>query len=691
MCGSSARGRTRRERRWPLAALGLAAWARAAAAGDCDPDKDYTGYRLREVEVWLIPPVRSLRSLAREGPLPRPGELYDPQRKDAALDAIGHALDAAVRHEQPVRARVTTAALANCDDAAREVDLELTIFETNLSAAATFPSEFRRRQREEPAGVAGVVPPGPRFVLEPSAEYDEADELVLGGRAAVVSPDAFELTAEGAGSDEYSHARAGFAWSRDVERAALWRAEAGAGYERERRPLLSDELLREYGFAWASGVTRPLGALGGALRYGAQLEYGTADSEISTTGFERDAEYAALALVAGITGGRGGTDFALSFGARLGADEDLEPSWKKLLADFDVGQRFTPRGVFFDHRAIDVRARVAAAWLAPIGDGRAPNGERFFGGARPRALTEIPGWELPNAPLSRGYPDQRLVGLAAGDPDGTEYFVSLNLTIGVTGWRIPLVPAEVREDAGFRAALDAQLGSFESTLAKYHADKDPAMTAVKALVEPMLAALRELAAATSAPDLGENETFADCRDLVEQTASDFELALREDTFIQLRAGEADPGADESEPLDGVPGIARACDHALEPAQRDARVSGMSAALVAQQRQLDRALDGVDDAGIARKVAEDAGLVRRAVTAFVDEINLFSIDPVVLFDIAHLGPEPDHYVRYSAGAGLRLVLGSHASLTLGYAANLNRGRGEPHGAAVVTLQIHDLLR
>ena len=65
--------------------------------------------------------------------------------------------------------------------------------------------------------------------------------------------------------------------------------------------------------------------------------------------------------------------------------------------------------------------------------------------------------------------------------------------------------------------------------------------------------------------------------------------------------------------------------------------------------------------------------------------------MAIFDTAYVGPSASTMLRYSVGGGLRLTLGSIAAFTLGYAANPNRGPGDPRGSVFFELKVFDLLR
>jgi len=78
------------------------------------------------------------------------------------------------------------------------------------------------------------------------------------------------------------------------------------------------------------------------------------------------------------------------------------------------------------------------------------------------------------------------------------------------------------------------------------------------------------------------------------------------------------------------------------------------------------------------------------TLFKD-VNIYSISPVFVFDVARIGPRSGSIggTRYGPGGGVRLELATTAHFTLGYAVNVNRGPGEGRGNLFFAIGIRDL--
>lgn len=668
-----------------LAVVGAVAVPTAAPAAQCGPRLgDYEGYRLRRVSLESplpLPRVFKPFLSAMQVDLPPVGSPLRTEVVNQTLRRLDRAVqDAPVLLQTPAAITVTAAYIDNCDDEAREVDLVFSVFTTRLSAPSAF-SWDRDSARRDPATAAGLTSAGPRLSLEPEVSYNEADRLVGGTRAAFTIPSwGLRLAGDGAASDRYANAAINLSGSRDVEHPLLWQGSYGAGYRFEERPLQGDELRQGYGFGWLAGVTRPGPALGGPLRYGLQLEGGFQESPLHSEGFATDAHYGAAKLLAGTAGGRGPHDYTISAGVALGTT-GAGPAWYKLLFDSTYSLRVAPRTAFFDHRALDLESRVTGGWLAPFGDRRPPQNERFFGGVRPRSFTEIPDWTFRSAPLMRGYPDNRLFAQLSGDPSGRERFASVNLTAALTAWRRPLLPKDVYTSPEFLQAMDQQKGTARQSLRVYHESLDPALRDADAAArdaDVSLVAIEQRLAGVTGPE-ALKEAIDLCLESVDKSRG---------TLLQARSGRIFGATRGS--LDAV---LRDCEAVLDGGLADPELRASLEAVRRQRALIDDVLKNRVNRALAdRRAAEDFGLVDRALTGFIHDINFVSLDPVLIFDMAYVGPAAQGtFIRYSVGGGLRLTLGSIASFTIGYAANLNRASSEPRGAVFFDLKFVDLIR
>src|SRR5262249_41048805 len=97
-----------------------------------------------------------------------------------------------------------------------------------------------------------------------------------------------------------------------------------------------------------------------------------------------------------------------------------------------------------------------------------------------------------------------------------------------------------------------------------------------------------------------------------------------------------------------------------------------------------------DVSAAGRLADrDMNDVLPVITTVTDELNLWALSPVAMFDAARL--YPDRFgARFGAGPGIRFSL-ANINVTAGYVFSLNRKPGEPRGAFTFAFTITDLFR
>ncbi|MGC9970974.1 MAG: hypothetical protein ABSE56_10320 [Bryobacteraceae bacterium] len=666
----------------------LIAADQSAAGAQCGPRLSaYQGYRLHSVE--LRSPFSFLHILDQalapgRAKLPAPGSVLDP----AAIPATIKALEDSVRSstalvDPPASVTAAAAFIDHCDDQKRELDLIFYLFTSRIAAPSSWSWEFGQALHEDPGAGSGIAPRKPRLAVEPKVAFDRSNLLVAGGQTSFLAPSTgFQLAVEGSASDRYTNAALRLSGSKVLEYAALWQASWAAGYHFERQPLAEERLRQGYAFGWLSAASRPLARIGSPIRYAVQFEKGYQASALSSAAFQGDARYAAVKLLAGVSGGSGPHDYSLNAGFQVGGAAGVNPAYRKLLLD----GAYAVRMAFSDHRALDLDCRVTAGWLSPLGNGHAPQNERFFGGLVPRPFTDIPDWEVRASPSIRSFPNNRFYALIAGDPSGRERFVSMNLTAALTAWRLPLLPRELYTNGEFLTRIEGQKGTARATLTAYHASKEPSIDAAVAAAEklgPVLERLQAQLESLAVPS-NQEEALESCRDTLELVLDQLESSRKQRMFSPLLS----PNLPRS-----LPRLIRDCEDELNGSLDNAEIHAAARQVVERRAEIETAV--TDPAALARaesRAAEDFRIVDRALTALVQEINLVSVDPVFIFDTAYVGPAPSsRLVRYGLGGGGRLTLGSHVSFTAGYACNANRGAGEPRGAVFLEMKFHDLIR
>jgi hypothetical protein len=100
---------------------------------------------------------------------------------------------------------------------------------------------------------------------------------------------------------------------------------------------------------------------------------------------------------------------------------------------------------------------------------------------------------------------------------------------------------------------------------------------------------------------------------------------------------------------------------------------------------------IDQVAASKQAESEMSYVKRTLNSILYEMNFLSLGPMVMFDVAHMGPAGSKLgTRYGIGGGLRFTLVSHVDFTLGYAANPKRITGERPGAFFFSMRFKDLL-
>jgi hypothetical protein len=101
---------------------------------------------------------------------------------------------------------------------------------------------------------------------------------------------------------------------------------------------------------------------------------------------------------------------------------------------------------------------------------------------------------------------------------------------------------------------------------------------------------------------------------------------------------------------------------------------------------------IDNDKWSTRASADLAYAQRALDVILNQLNITSVSPVLVFDAAHLGPagaDPYNGTRYAIGGGIRLTLASTVNMTLTYAANPRRRADEGSGAVVFALTMRNL--
>jgi hypothetical protein len=676
---------------------GLAAWAQnpGGAAPDLackTPHSTYEGFTIGSKEV--------------RGPLPLPSELSPilsaVQMELSAADSIWHERDMGplatkVRDAAAPSAAATTSQFSaaaafiyidHCDTVNRRLDLVAYVIGTRIFSPDQWTWDATQARRDDPRPAAGLRSRNYRFRMTPIAGYNSADSLQGGARMALDRHGSgFRLGAEGVQANRFTNATASGAGDFVTEKLMAARIAYAAGFRYHSEPLLADRTRQGYAFGWLSGATRPSAALGGAARYAAQYERGyqsAANAQASGTGYVSSARYSSLKLLAGLSGGVGKHDYSVTAGFQIGAAGISPGGYGKALLDGAYSVRLSPKLAAFDHRFIDLEFRGTGGWLDRRNQGVIPVNERFFGGNRPRAFTDLPEWDVRSAPYIRSFANNRLFSAVPAAASGGERFFSFNLTTAFTSYRYPLIPKEVREAPDFKDQINAGKGTAEAVLESYYESKDPAILKINSLakmLDTLLVTLTGSVSSLTVPS-GLADAKLACSDAISDSQTLLKKAREQKTYAPLTTGSQ--GA-----LQPLITACQSLGSAADPLRANLTQVGS-----VRERIADIIKNDVNHAKVERLAKADSQVVKRALDAFANEINLFSIDPLVMFDQAWVRTGPagtPALLRYAAGGGVRITLASTVSFQAGYAVNVNRGMGEPRGAVFFGLRFFDLIR
>jgi hypothetical protein len=687
------------------ACLWAPAWAEQRAAvpvGTCQPGTDFEREQFTIRSARVEGPFAFLRWIrARLGAAEpdvsvlagQPYRQADVLRKGDALEAQAFLPEA---FDQRVRVSLIVISVENCSNG--QLDVVYSVLSSSIAPVLSGTFESRRSEKPAPERAAGADNVTGRLRLSPGLAYDRSEDLSGGGRleyrrptgeARVFPLDA--ITLEGRGSTSMHEVSAALAGAKDGVADWLAHMEWQVDYFNASEPTDNSGLRTNRLAAQFAAITPPLGPLPLALRFGGLLEGGRLDSDFRPgtldSGTVAGADYGAAKVYVGTTARLDRHTVAASYGVQLGTQgRDGPVDWVKHVGDL-AHEVVVPVG---DHRALTVESRLTAGLLSV--PGTVPVTARFFGGNREEPFVPGGTWNIRSNPVIRSVPANRL-DLTRDGPGGTRFF-SYNLTAAVPVWRRPVVPSELSRDPQFGPLLNGQLVSATSAVQTGYVSKDPSFRSAAARLPDVLAALRRLLAAVEA---AESRSGADLADLLDACTSAVKRAEGRARRAAESRHEAQVGrlaallsADPDE--DRLNKVHAACVTALDGRLQDAALASEAAALERIHLEMERDYARIDQALATRRAETEMAYVKRTVHALVYELNLVSVSPVVMFDVAHIGPASSRLgTRYGIGGGIRLSLANSLDFTAGYLASPHRLAGEPPGAFFFSMQFKDVFQ
>lgn len=595
--------------------------------------------------------------------------------------------------DQRVRISLIVASVQNCSQG--QLDVVYSVFTSQVAPVLSGTFESARAEKSAPERATGADAEAGRVRLAPRVGYDRAEDLSGGGRLELLLPRSWSeatslrsVIADGRVSETLHEYSAALAGAKDSASDWLARVDWQLHYLNSSLPTDRFDLRQNRGSAQLAALTRPLGESQLALRFGGLLEGGRLESDargsLLASNTVSSSDYASAKLYLGTTTRLDRHVLAASYGIEAGSTRPgrSEP-WIKHIVDL-AHTVAIPVG---EHRSLTLESRLAGG-LLHVAD-TVPVNVRFFGGNREEPF--IPGdtWTIRSNPVIRSIPANSFSRTNQGA--GGTHFVSYNLTASVPIWRKPLVPFELLRDPDFRPLVKTQLDSATSVLQVGYAAKDQHFQRVVTLAGDAQAPLASLKAAVEAAKKARpgqfEEQFVACTRQIGATERRLKPALASTGGAQVGDIEALLSVGE----DRLRTVRAACVEGLNAELRDPAIAQPGAALEAIRADMEREYALIDQAAATRQAEREMAFVRRTLNTVIDDLNIISISPVLMLDVAHLGPADSRLgTRYGVGGGLRLTLANSFDLTVGYLANPKRLRGEPPGAFFFSMQFKDLL-
>ena len=187
--------------------------------------------------------------------------------------------------ESPVVVSVVTAAVDNCDEASKQLDVVYGVYTTKVPLVVSRVVESREAQEVDPATRLALAPTPLRFRLAPRLSYDRSNGVMGGAAISLAMGRVFDgLTADVQVSDSATFVDVAAASSRERSTGWLRVYEWSVGYHHADRPT-DQETLKERAFVgYVTTVSRPLGSHGAIVRWSSLAEAGEQRTALATRG-----------------------------------------------------------------------------------------------------------------------------------------------------------------------------------------------------------------------------------------------------------------------------------------------------------------------------------------------------------------------------------------------------------------------
>ena len=621
------------------------------------------------------------------------GRPYRRSDVDAAKDALDRVNFDGDDGEQRIRISLIVVSVTRCTED-KQLDLEFLALTSRIAPVLSGTIESHRVEKAAPERVAGADAAPGRLRVAPSGGFDRSEHLFGGARLAYRRSNAGAdaglvnaLVAQGQASSTMHDFSLSASGSSDMTSAWLAHADWQLDYLNASAPTEGSRLRQGRLAARLSAMSKLLGTWGLPVRFGAMVEGGRRDSDYPGSALPRDsvagAEYGSIKLYVGTTTRLKKNVLSASYGVEAGAvGAAARLGWVKHVVD--LGHELSLH--VGDHRQLTIESRLAGGLLQV--PGTAPVGTRFFGGNREEAFITGDNWQIRANPVIRSI-GANLFGQSAEGPGGRR-FVAYNMTAALPLWREPLVPTELSSDPDFHPLVDAQLNSATSFFGAGYLAADPHFKTLLGKLDEVKNSLAGLGAAVGRAQAAHPGQFAD---LFKKCAQAIATARRkvDDATQATDAAQVDEvGTLLPVDKDRLGQAATACGEGLSAELADNDVAAAVARVQAVRRFMANEFMLIDQQEAMRKAEADMGYAKRTINTFIDDINLVSVSPVLMFDVAHLGPASGRLgTRFGIGGGLRVTVVNSVDFTFGYLANPRRLPQESRGAYFLSVQFKDV--
>jgi len=675
------------------------------AAGSCKGiDLEQAGLKVRSIRIndpfVFLPWVKARQRRAAEQITAlikdKPFTYTDASAK--ALDIIENENFLPDTSDARVKLRVEIVSVANCTNGG--VDLIYGVYSTQIMPVLSARPEARVKERETPQTAAGQTTVETKdaspFHFTPLGGYDFTNLLSGGGRFEYRPRKFFGLplksaVIQGQASSRMHNVSGALEGAYDSEvEAPGWLAHASwmLNFSHYSLPTGAGNIKGGHLIAQFSGVSKPLAGGNLSFRFGAAVDGGNRQTEAGTLilppNTVLNAGFGTLKFYGAVDSRFRRNIFSATYALELGSvGPAARIDWRKHI--IDARHQFWYS--FGNHHLLDLESHFTAGRLQI--PGKVPLPERFFGGNNEEFLIASDDWQIRANPVIRAIPGSKFFQTTEGA--GGKDFFSYNFTAAYGIWRRTLVPEELTTDDDFKSELEGAITTVTSTLQNYYSSKDPNYENVKSQLPAEQTALTDLKTVVANAQAAHANQFAD---LFKACTRAVNLGLRRmNDAISPTAGDQyssiasvlDP--DDSDLLK----VNTACERDLNGALQDEALRAATARVESARKALTAQFAQIDQAKAEKKANDDMAFTRRSLNTLFKDVNIYSISPVFVFDVARIGPRSGSIggTRYGPGGGIRLELATTAHFTLGYAVNVNRGPGEGRGNLFFAIGIRDL--